>query len=335
MEIIGPDEIPNIEERLVLEHGQFGVTSLALAGTTLVSSSFYDLTDNNHNLRLWNLSAEPEPSVTNLDFHNADVAAVDIDSRGAEILTGSVDFDVLLIDANTHQRIFKLSGHQNYVLGVSISADGTRGLSGSADRTVIYWDLERGERLRTLFGHSEAIFAVDLTPDGTSAVSAGCGQYVKNVETGSLDCVKGEIITWDLANGEIEHRIQAHEGTIFSIKYTNDGSQFISGAADGRMILWDAKTGEIIREFHPNSQNAQNAHDSSVRSVSLSPDNRLVVSGSRDGSIRIWEVVTGTLLRTFHFDVRNRVVYSTAFGATYIVAGLANGSVRVFGLPSE
>lgn len=329
--IIDPDVIEDIEQLFDLKHGQFGVSSLAIADSTLISGSFGSLVDNN-NLLKWDLSADLDPSFTDLDFHNGDVTAVDIDAHGTRILTGSVDFDAIVINGETNQRIFTLTGHQNWVLSVSISDDGKRGLTGSADSTVIFWDLESGERLRTLFGHNSGIFAVDITPDGTGAASASCAQFDEDPEDNSLLCVDGEIIIWDLINGEIELRFPAHQGTIFTLEYTNDGNQLLSGASDGRMILWDVETGNNIREFRSSEQNA---HARTIRSISLGPDNRLAVSGSRDGSIRIWEVATGLLLRTIEFDVPNKVVYSTAFGENYIVAGLAEGTVRVFGLPKE
>ncbi len=330
--IIEPDVIEDVEEVFVLTQGQFGVSSLAITESTLVSSSFGDLTGGNNNLLQWNLRAKPEPTFADLDFHTGDVAAVDIDASGTRILTGSVDHDALLIDAENNERIFTLSGHQNWILSVSISDDGKRGLTGSADSTLMYWDLKTGERLRSLLGHRSGIFAVDITPDGTGAASASCGRYSENEEDSSLECIEGEIIIWDLATGEITNRFSAHGDVIFTLEYTDDGLQLLSGAADGKMILWDVESGELIRGF-PSEE--QPAHSSTIRSISLSPDNQLAVSGSRDGSIRIWEVATGSLLRTIEFNVRNKVVYSTAFGENYIVAGLAEGSVRIFGLPNE
>lgn len=332
LQLIEPSVVENVEELYVLGPHPNGVDALALSGATLVSGAFGQF----DNLIKWDLNENPEPGFTNLNFHNGDVTSIDINLNSTRMLTGSVNRDsyLLLTDLTTNEIVYELLGHRNWVLSVAISDDGTRGLSGSADTTAIYWDLDTGEQLQTYTGQRDSVFAVDLSPDNVTAASSSCGQYVRS-DNGGLECVKGKIDFWSLVDGELVSSIEAHEGIIFSIEYSNDGTQLISGAADGRLILWDVNTGEIVREFRTEQGNAHGR--STIRSVSYNPDNRLVVSGSRDGTIRIWEVSSGELLRTIPIpsSVRNRVVYSTAFGEFYLAAGIASGDVYVYGIPSR
>ena len=327
------NSIAGVEELFVLQGHSHGVTSLDVSGSILVSGSFGSLLNGNNNLIKRNLSDNPETDFVDLDLHNGDVTAIDIGANGTRLLSGSVNSDsyLILTDLNSNEIIYELTEHSDWVLSVAIRDDGSRGLSGSADTTVIYWDLDTGEPIHKLSGHRHSIWSVALSPDETTAASASCGRFILD-DDGGLDCVEGLIIIWDLIDGGILDRIPAHDDTIFSLAYTNDGMQLLSGAADGRMLLWDIQGGEMVREFQ---NNEANAHDGTIRSISLSPSNQLVVSGARDGNIRIWNFTTGELLSTFTFEVRNRVVYSTAFSENYIAAGIAEGNVYVFGISGQ
>ncbi|KAG6903515.1 hypothetical protein DXG01_000490, partial [Tephrocybe rancida] len=65
--------------------------------------------------------------------------------------------------------------------------------------------------------------------------------------------------------------------------------QVVSGSNDTSVCIWDALTGDLIKEL--------NGHTDSVGPVAFSPDGKQVVSGSADRSVRIWDALTGDLIK--------------------------------------
>ena len=81
-----------------------------------------------------------------------------------------------------------------------------------------------------------------------------------------------------------------HSGTVNSVASSPDGTRVLSGSFDKTVKLWDAATGQPIRNFV--------GHAGWVNSVAFSSDGGRALSSGRDGTIRIWNVSTGELLAT-------------------------------------
>ena len=79
------------------------------------------------------------------------------------------------------------------------------------------------------------------------------------------------------------------------------------------MRVWDAKTGELLRELQ--------GHTHVVISVAFSPDSNRIVCGSWDKSVQVWDVKTGEQLG--ELQGHNDFVTSVAFSpdGTRIVSG--------------
>ena len=92
-------------------------------------------------------------------------------------------------------------------------------------------------------------------------------------------------------------------GGIHCIALSGNGDLIVSGSVDDSVQVWDAKTGEQLRELQ--------GHTSSVTSVAFSPDGNQIVSGSRDQSVRVWDAKTGEQLRELQGHTSN--VTSVAF----------------------
>jgi cytochrome c len=60
-----------------------------------------------------------------------------------------------------------------------------------------------------------------------------------------------------------------------------DATTLISGAEDGRVLVWDLASG---------SPRELGRHDEWVAAMALAPDRRRVATGSADGTVRIWSL---------------------------------------------
>jgi WD40 repeat protein len=103
--------------------------------------------------------------------------------------------------------------------------------------------------------------------------------------------------------------------SLLAIKPSPDGHE--------RLVLWDWKTGAVVREFQPPTDY--------IGSVVASPDGQIVLTGHLDARIRVWDVASGTQPRSF--DVPPELEFSTGnipylffvAGGARVVAG--SGSV--------
>ena len=79
-----------------------------------------------------------------------------------------------------------------------------------------------------------------------------------------------------------------HRGSVWSLAWSPDGRQALSGAEDRTILLWDVASGRCLRVLE--------GHTDDIFSVAWSPDGRQALSGGRDKAVRLWEVASGRCL---------------------------------------
>jgi WD40 repeat protein len=240
------------------------------------------------------------------------------DGRFAAIASADKTVRIWDIDGARERR--RCIGHTASVWAVAFSPDGTRLLSGSKDNSVRLWDVETGRELKKLDGHIDMVTAVAFSPDGRRALSTGYDH---------------QAILWDLERFE---PIEAFKLKGASPRYMNaavfspDGDHVLI-CAEKTMVLFNAKSGELIRRFTGHSaavvsavfssdgnrllsgsddrtmrlwdvETAKqvqvfNGHENSVKSVAFAPDGQRALSGSTDATVRLWDIETAKELKAF------------------------------------
>jgi WD40 repeat protein len=97
--------------------------------------------------------------------------------------------------------------------------------------------------------------------------------------------------------------LEGHTGSVWSVAFSPDGTQVVSGSGDNTVRLWDAVTGSALQTLE--------GHTDWVTSVAFSPDGKQVVSGSDDDTVRLWDAATGSALQTL--EGHTGTVMSVAF----------------------
>jgi WD40 repeat protein len=120
----------------------------------------------------------------------------------------------------------------------------------------------------------------------------------KSARTIAVDSVSGEIavgysdnyirvIDEDL---KVRAEWQAHNSSVFTLRYIPGGRSLISGSRDARLKVWDAasnfrQAGEVI------------AHMYAINHIEFSPDGKHFVTCSMDKSIKVWDTAKLSLLK--------------------------------------
>jgi WD40 repeat protein len=89
-----------------------------------------------------------------------------------------------------------------------------------------------------------------------------------------------------------------------AVAFSPDGRSVLTGSHDGSAYIWDAASGQILREFK--------GHGDAVSSVAFSPDGCSVLTGSYDGSARFWDAASGQMQQECigHGDEVSSVAFS-------------------------
>jgi len=219
--------------------------------------------------------------------HTAWVSSVDISPDKQQVISSSTDFSVRLWDIASGALVYNLEGHRGDVESVAFSPDGTMAVSSAADFLAIVWDVENGTIIHELRGHERTVWDADFSPDGAQIV------------TGSTDTT---VRLWDVVTGQQVRQFGClqdaptcdsadQSASVLTVAFTPDGTQIISGARDGRLLMWDRSTGALIHELQ--------GHSTAVTDVTFSPDGAKIASGDGNGNIILWDAITGEQIDLF------------------------------------
>jgi WD40 repeat protein len=185
-----------------------------------------------------------------------------------------------------------LDGHKGPVLALDYAAGSTL-VSGSADQSAKAWNLNPGWALAGVLGPKKEapqdlndsvfisrILCLDFNADGTLLATGG-GDPSRS----------GELILWNVPNRAIVRNLEsAHSDTVFGVKFSPDGQQLLSGAADKFVKIHDVASGKLLKSFE--------GHTNHVLGVTWRHDGKFIASAGADNAIKVWNVETGEQART-------------------------------------
>jgi WD40 repeat protein len=140
-----------------------------------------------------------------------------------------------------------------------------------------------------------------------------------------------------LAVSRVRMVLRGHEGAVWGIAWSPDGTRLLSGGIDGTVRIWDAATGlqqAVLRghvdrvravAWSPDGTRIASAaedgtvlvrdperpatrpvvlrgHERRLRAVAWSPDSQRLVTAAEDHTARIWDAVAGAQLLTLDHD---------------------------------
>lgn len=240
--------------------------------------------------------------------------------------------------------LFPLSGHQSGVTCVKWGGEGFI-FSASQDKTIYIWDDKNGSPKHILKGHAHWVNFLALSTDLAMRTGAFDHEEKKFSNREEMQVYARQrydsvvarfdgterlvscsddntMFLWNPQSTKPIARLTGHQGVIFQIQFSPDGSMIASCSGDKSVKLWNALDGKFITTFR--------GHVAAVYHVSWSLDSRLLVSGSKDTTLKLWSVARRELVEDLsgHRDE----VYTTDWSpdGQKVASGSKDKSVRIW-----
>ena len=158
---------------------------------------------------------------------------------------------------------------------------------GSSDFKVYETDLDQAKpTFKEVGKHASYVTAVALA--GKAVVSGG---------------YDGRLIWWDADKHSQVRAVDAHKKRIRRVAVSPDGKILASVADDMVCRLWDAASGQPLRDLRGHKEKTPHHFDSMLYAVAFSPDGKHLATGDKVGHVVIWEVGTGKQAATLEAPV--------------------------------
>jgi len=315
----------------------------------------------------------------------------------------------LQIDANS-KKLVQIFGQDNvrYLNTLAIGRDGQYLVSAGMNGFMRLWDIYKMKGLQLIPGHAQFVSNVIFTPDNKYIVSSS-GTFGEQHHSVRVWDVKYEKLSHDI---KLDHEIGAvsinpdSKNIAISVKtgdsyddpskieirnfktgkiiktitntsppvnYSPDGNYLLAGCREGRLCLFDVRSGKMIRNygsdtwlpstvFSPdgkrfiapyrfkysginsfctlNTRTGElskvfSGHLSWPNSFAYSPDKQYVVSGGRDSTVRLWNARTGEQLKIFfgHNEDVKKVLITP--DSKHIISGSTDGTIKIWDIESN
>ncbi len=109
-----------------------------------------------------------------------------------------------------------------------------------------------------------------------------------------------------------QNHFQKHEGFVNSVAFSPDG-KVVSGAADGKLILWDIE-GNLVRFEDQHDYEEHRDVLDGVVTVAVSPDGEIIVTGGGDYNLMFWKR-DGNQIKLINNLPQENIVTSVAFSS--------------------
>lgn len=265
-------------------------------------------------VKIWDVQRDRQCQRTFLG-HNKPVRDINFDPTGIRFISAGYDKALKYWDTETGQCLLaidhtaipfcaKFHPSQPHIL-----------LAGCSDRRIMQWDMRSGEIVQEYNQHQEAVNTITFFDEGRRFVSTGDDKAVRvwdfdvpvsvkslaepdmqsmpaaalhpdgeNIIFQSLD---NRLITYTCAGDKFAQRgrkFGGHSTAGYACQpcFSPDGKYLVSGSGNGQMIVWEWRTGQIVRRIE--------AHTKVCIDVQWNPqESSRVATCSWDGTIKYWD----------------------------------------------
>lgn len=205
--------------------------------------------------------------------------------------------------------LYKVGRHNGEVESVGVDPNGRYFVTCGQDGKSFVWVLKTSRLAFSLPSHSDFVSTVAFNDNG---------QWIA---TGSFDTT---ITLLNIATMKQPMKLRGHTGAIVKIIFL-PSAKILSVARNGELIVWDMRTGKVIKRL-------QNMLDD-VTSMCISSTKRFVFIGTKRGYVGLYDMRTMEQI-TSHYIKEPETVTSLAFLSNpfRLAVGTLGGNIRIYSL---
>lgn len=258
------------------------------------------------------------------------IRSLSFSADGQRLIVGTESGVIHAFDAEAGHWSESLADHQGVVRAMATSPDGKL-VTVSSDRRALVWSASSQWRLERVIGgpqqpeaFADRVLAVDFNRDGTQLATGG-----------GVPSRSGELKIWNVASGQLVREFKdAHNETIFSVRFSPTSNQVASAAGDRFIKITDTESGQVLQTLP--------GHTAHVLALSWKADGKMLVSSGADNVLKLWDTEKGVSVKTmkgttYRIGAYKRDVTAVAFigDSEQILAASGDGTVRLHRTTSE
>jgi WD40 repeat protein len=239
------------------------------------------------------------------------LTCLSVNPTGKRLACGTLDSEIILLDAGNGKPKTALKGHEGPVSGISFTTKGKGLLSTSWDCTTRRWTMRGAPKENPLLRHRTEVKALGVDSKTTRGAA------------GARD---GEVKVFSVSTLKNLRNLQAHRTDVSGLKFTSDDSKLVTTSWDGECKVFDITSYERVRTL------VKQRHR--IRSLAIAPDDTRVFLGLHSGVVLSIdpESPKDRLELTGHTDVVTTLAVDPS--NTYLVSGGWDRRLIVWSLES-
>eukprot|EP00736_Rhodelphis_marinus_P001616 Rmarinus@m.862 len=232
----------------------------------------------------------------------------------------------------------RIKGHSRAVTAITVSPDNLKVFSGDASRQIRVWDMAVAELNRRLEKGEDTEASLEIEGlvlmKSDIETTGGDAKYVKVPKFPAITLHSTKELDTkapDAPEEEKKQRNEAdvpdsadseHEGTVWSVEFSPDGSMLASGGRDGAIRIWNSYDGRHLMTLL--------GHKRNVCSLHFSKKGDFMVSGSWDTTLCVWDMRQAVIVGTLKGHTKN--VWAGQFNPsdTLIASGSEDRTIRIW-----
>jgi len=248
------------------------------------------------------------PGILCVDIHKED------DSR---IVTGGVDNQVIIFDAEAGKLAQKLNGHSKKVTSVVWHPTKDVVVSASQDATARVWSCSDAANWKASYScahvvkkHSSEVTDLSIHPLGDFFL------------TSSLDK------SWalhDFMTGKCVRHLQEQESGYGCMKFHPDGLILAGGTVNRTVQVWDIKDQVTVATL--------TGHEGEIKSLSFSENGYYLATASTDGTVKLWDLRKPLNIQTL--QIGDGPVNSVRFDSTGQYLAVGGSSAQIYNFETK